>query len=47
METPFDFILFFAVYLIPVLMWTSAMVWAFFATPLCLDSIENDDGRVL
>ena len=36
METPLDFILFIVVYLIPVLMWASALVWAFFATPLTL-----------
>ena len=37
METPLDFILFIVVYLIPVLMWASALVWAFFAKPLPLN----------
>ena len=41
METPLDFILFFVVYLIPVLMWAGAMVWAICATPLTLDPIDK------
>ena len=39
METLLDFILFIIVYLIPVLMWASLLVWAFFATPLTLNPI--------
>lgn len=47
METPLDFILFVVVYLIPILMWASALLWAcFVATPACVGSNGQDDGLV-